>query len=181
MYVGGVMYRMSDSRRRLFFPMREARGLQCNIHVVTVDGYLPMLRNLTVGQAQGEKGCWGWVSSGILWMWMDALCIPSDMCIRYLQYISLPIIHPDISLSRILQIRTWIEHCSLHLTGTFNLIMPSRHSVIFLFFHLSISPRKIPRRALGAEQLISSRPRRSSSSFANRVAEVPEQPPPVIL
>ena len=49
-------YRMRDSRRRLFFAMRKARGLQCNNHVVVDDGYLPMFRNLTVNQAQGVKG-----------------------------------------------------------------------------------------------------------------------------
>lgn len=49
------MYRMSDSRRRLFFSMRKARGLQCNNHVVVDDGYLPMFRNLTVSQS-GTRG-----------------------------------------------------------------------------------------------------------------------------
>ena len=56
-------------------------------------------------------------------------------------------------------------------------------NVILSFRYLLIFPfrfAEFPEGPLGAEQLISPRPRRSSSSSATCVAEVPGKPPPVM-
>lgn len=136
--LAACMYRMSDARRRLFLSMRKARGLQCNNHVVVNDGYMPMFRNRTVGQAQGVEGPLGvgfMPNSGIR---MYVLCIQSDVCIQSLQYMFLPRIHQDISLLLTLQIRKILpgfQFDSFILSSCHLIILSSCHLFIFPSFH----------------------------------------------